>query len=96
MKYIRHYFHSHQKQSIVPFLSRALTSVPHMAGLPEDLDSANVIEQRWKEDGLDVYKPKYKVLLSYPDRNNPNRLELISCIFTSIPLYNHLLVLRWR
>jgi hypothetical protein len=45
-----------------------------MAGLPEDLESANVIEQRWKNDGLEVTKPKYNVLLSYPDDNNPNRL----------------------
>ena len=44
-----------------------------MAGLPEDLDSANVIEQRWKADGLEVTKPRYNVLLSYPQDNNPNR-----------------------
>ena len=34
-----------------------------MAGLPEDLDSAIVIEQRWKNDGLQVTKPKYNVFL---------------------------------
>ncbi len=45
-----------------------------MAGLPEDLDSARVIEERWKNDGLQVTKPRYNVLLSYPDENNPNRL----------------------
>ncbi len=44
-----------------------------MAGLPEDLDSAIVIEQRWKTDGLEVTKPKYNVLLSYPDESTPNR-----------------------
>ncbi|CAF1640902.1 unnamed protein product [Rotaria sordida] len=55
-----------------------LTSRPHMAGLPEDLESAQVIEQRWKSDGLQVTKPKYNVLLSYPDNNNPNRVTLIS------------------
>ena len=44
-----------------------------MAGLPEDLESAQVIENRWKIDGLEVTKPKYNVLLSYPDDNNPNR-----------------------
>ncbi|CAF5216524.1 unnamed protein product, partial [Rotaria magnacalcarata] len=50
-----------------------LTSRPHMAGLPEDLESAQVIEERWKRDGLQVTKPKYNVLLSYPDNNKPNR-----------------------
>ncbi|CAF4277937.1 unnamed protein product [Adineta steineri] len=53
-----------------------LTSRPHLAGLPEDLASAVVIEQRWLNDGLQVTKPKYNVLLSYPDENNPNRVTL--------------------
>ncbi|CAF5163578.1 unnamed protein product, partial [Rotaria sp. Silwood1] len=53
-----------------------LTSRPHLADLPEDLESAEVIEQRWKTDGLQVTKPKYNVLLSYPDNNNPNRVTL--------------------
>ncbi|CAF1533742.1 unnamed protein product, partial [Rotaria sp. Silwood1] len=53
-----------------------LTSRPHLAGLPEDLESAQVIEQRWITDGLKVTKPKYNVLLSYPDDNNPNRVTL--------------------
>jgi hypothetical protein len=55
------------------FLSRDLTSRPHIAGLPEDLDSAIVIEQHWINHSLQVTKPKYNVLLSYPDENNPNR-----------------------
>jgi hypothetical protein len=46
-----------------------------MAGLQEDLDSARVIEQRWLADGLQVTKPRYNVLLSYPDDNNINRFE---------------------
>jgi hypothetical protein len=49
-----------------------------MAGLPEDLDSATVIEQRWINDGLQVTKPKYNVLLSYPNDTNPNRLLQIT------------------
>ncbi|CAF1392354.1 unnamed protein product [Rotaria sordida] len=54
------------------------TSRPHIAGLPEDLESAQVIEQRWKSDGLQVTKLKYNVLLSYPDNNNPNQVTLKS------------------
>ncbi len=57
------------------FLCRDLTSRPHLAGLPEDLDSAIVIEQQWLTDGLEVKKLKYNVLLSYPDDNIPNRFE---------------------
>ena len=48
-----------------------------MAGLPEDFDSARVIEERWKKDGLQVFKPKYNVLLSYPDDVNVNRYSQI-------------------
>ncbi|CAM4743118.1 unnamed protein product [Rotaria magnacalcarata] len=61
-----------------------LTSRPHMAGLPEDLESAQVIEERWKRDGLQVTKPKYNILLSYPDNNKPNRVTLTSADGTII------------
>ena len=84
LKYTYYGFDFYQIQSVTSFPFRNLTSVPHLAGLPEDLDSANVIEQRWKEDGLDVYKPKYNALFSYPDENNPNRFESIFCTSTSI------------
>ena len=56
-----------------------------MAGLQEDLDSAVVVENRWLADGLQVYKPRYNVLLSYPDDNIPNRfvsIELTLFLFT--------------
>ena len=46
-----------------------------MAGLPEDLDSALVIEARWKADGLQVFKPRYNVLLSYPDDVNSQSVD---------------------
>ena len=47
---------SFQQKKIIfhTLLSRDLTSRPHIAGLPEDLDSAKVIEERWKNDGLQV------------------------------------------
>ncbi|CAF1561470.1 unnamed protein product [Rotaria sp. Silwood1] len=56
--------------------SKDLTSRPHLAGLAEDLESAEVIEKRWLNDGFEVTKPRYNVLLSYPDENNPNRVTL--------------------
>jgi hypothetical protein len=58
-----------------------------MAGLPEDLESAIVIEQRWNNDGLQVTKPKYNVLLSYPDDNNPNRLLQTTQTFLRLYIY---------
>jgi hypothetical protein len=62
-----------------------------MAGLPEDLNSAKVVEQRWINDGLQVTKPKYNVLLSYPDDNNPNRLIQI----THTHIYLHLFLISY-
>ncbi|CAF3610983.1 unnamed protein product [Rotaria sp. Silwood1] len=53
-----------------------LASHPHMAGLAEDLESAQTMEEQWKRDGLQVTKTKYNVLLSYPDDNKPNRITL--------------------
>jgi hypothetical protein len=69
------------------FFYRDLTSRPHLAGLQEDLDSATVIEQRWENDGLQVTKLKYNVLLSYPDDNIPNQLEYTT---HTISLYSFL------
>ena len=63
-----------------------------MAGLQEDFDSAIVIENRWIADGLQVHKPKYNVLLSYPDDNNPNRFDRIHHTSTLTCLVSHLLV----
>ena len=51
---------------------RDLTSRPHLAGRPEDRESAEVIEQRWKTDSLLVTKTKYNALFSYPDENRTN------------------------
>ncbi|CAF1046308.1 unnamed protein product [Didymodactylos carnosus] len=45
-----------------------------MAGTPDDLRSANVIFDRWKNDGLTVFKPSYNVLLSYPNNETVNRV----------------------
>ncbi|CAF3247494.1 unnamed protein product, partial [Rotaria sp. Silwood2] len=69
------FINSIQAANIEAYL-KDLASRPHIAGLPEDLESAQVIEQRWINDGLQVTKPKYNVLLSYPDDNNPNRVIL--------------------
>ena len=92
LKYTYHYLHFYRTQSIESLLSRDLTSRPHLAGLPEDLESAEVIERRWIDDGLDVFKPQYNVLFSYPDENNPNRLEHIFHSSIFISFFSHLLV----
>ena len=62
---------------MLSFVFRDLTSRPHMAGLPEDRESAEVIEQRWINDGLKVTKPSYNILLSYPNDTNVNQIVSI-------------------
>ena len=65
-----------------------------MAGLPEDLDSARVIEERWKKDGLQVFTPKYNVLLSYPDDVNINRYRHILVLALTLLFFSFRVTLK--
>ena len=55
---------------------RELTSIPHLAGTPADEEQADLLVKFWEDAGLKGVKVPYNVLLSYPDKNNPNRIEL--------------------
>ena len=60
------------------YLNREFSSRPHIAGSPRQLDLANKLVERWTEFGFDkVEKPEYRVLLSYPQPSQPNRVTLI-------------------
>lgn len=61
-----------------------MSSRAHMAGLPEDLESAEFIEKRWIDDGLTVFKTKYDVLLSYPSNVTRNLYD--SIFFSDVQL----------
>lgn len=43
-----------------------LTSVPHMAGTPEDRKTADYVAQKFREAGLDTRIDEYKVWMNYP------------------------------
>ncbi len=45
---------------------RALTSAPHIAGSPEDRQTAEYVAQRFRQAGLETEIVEYKVLLNYP------------------------------
>ena len=67
---------------------RELSKKPHLAGTPDDLGTAEKLRDFWKDQGFDTAKlVPYDVLLSYPDPNKPNRVELYdrrdNLIFTS-------------
>lgn len=43
-----------------------LTSMPHMAGTPEDRKTADYVAQKFREAGLDTRIDEYKVWMNYP------------------------------
>lgn len=75
-------FHHIFQQSVsvenLETVMREFSSRPHIAGSPRQLDLANKLVERWTEFGFDkVEKPEYRVLLSYPQPSQPNRVTLI-------------------
>ena len=55
---------------------RQLTERPHLAGTPADFTQAKELSDFWEDLGLKSWITPYEVMLSYPDKNNPNRIEL--------------------
>lgn len=54
-----------------------LTAEPHIAGREQDEEVlTEFIENKWKEAGLDVVIHPYKVLLSYPNDEDPNYVAI--------------------
>lgn len=45
---------------------RALTAVPHIAGSPEDRETAEYVARKYRAAGLDTQIVEYKVWLNYP------------------------------
>uniref|UniRef100_A0A7M4FC60 Glutamate carboxypeptidase 2 n=1 Tax=Crocodylus porosus TaxID=8502 RepID=A0A7M4FC60_CROPO len=54
------------------------TRLPHLAGTDENLHLAQQIQTQWEIFGLDLVQlTHYDVLLSYPDKANPNYISII-------------------
>ncbi len=59
-------------------LNRKFTRLPHLAGSQQNLDLAKQIRAEWMEFGLDsVELVPYDVLLSYPNKTNPNYISIV-------------------
>lgn len=57
---------------------RFYTSQPHIAGSKHQHDLALHLADKWRTYGFDkVEMPEYKVLLSLPQEDKPNKVELI-------------------
>uniref|UniRef100_A0A673X9I4 Aminopeptidase NAALADL1 n=1 Tax=Salmo trutta TaxID=8032 RepID=A0A673X9I4_SALTR len=74
--------HLSHDRSLVPMcLSRELTKVPHMATSPGDEKTVQYMLKRWQDPdtGLDqAWREEYKVYLSFPDPNTPNKVTVVS------------------
>lgn len=50
---------------------------PHLAGEARDDELVEIIKQQWEEAGLDLVDASgYEVMMSYPNRSNPNFITL--------------------
>ena len=49
-------------------LLRVLTEEPHVAGTPEDYDTAVYVRDQLRETGIEAELVEYRVLLNYPER----------------------------
>lgn len=58
---------------------RFITSEPHIAGSKRQRDLAIHLAEKWRMYGFDVVEmPEYKVPLSLPQEDKPNKVEVIS------------------
>ena len=56
---------------------KTITSTPHLAASEQDSFLTKWISDKWKEFGFDIVKlESYDLLLSFPDRENPNKIYL--------------------
>ncbi|XP_076360320.1 N-acetylated-alpha-linked acidic dipeptidase 2-like [Tachypleus tridentatus] len=57
---------------------RYLTEQTHLAGTARDKELARYIRDTWKSQGLEkVHMVPYDILLSYPDKDKPNKVHII-------------------
>ncbi len=54
---------------------RILTQAPHIAGSPEDKDTADYVAKKFREAGLDTEIVEYKVWLNYPTEIRVDMIE---------------------
>lgn len=58
---------------------RFITSEPHIAGSKRQHDLAINLAEKWRTYGFDVVEiPEYKVPLSLPQEDKPNKVEVIN------------------
>jgi len=65
-------------QQCLVYYCRQFTVYPHLAGTPGEDRLAGEVYNTWVQQGLDyVTNDTYEVLLSYPNRSDPNYVYLL-------------------
>ena len=60
---------------------RVLSSVPHLAGTPQEKKNAEMLAEQWESYGFDnVQIISYDVLLAYPNKDNPNKVIMMTLV----------------
>ncbi|XP_075707568.1 N-acetylated-alpha-linked acidic dipeptidase 2-like [Rhinoderma darwinii] len=78
LRNIRKQLMSEMKAENIKMFLRDFTKIPHLAGTEENLLLAKKIQTQWEDFGLDkVELVHYDVLLSYPNKTNPNYISII-------------------
>lgn len=64
---------------------RKFTSLPHLAGTEQNLKYAEQIRKEWQDFGLDTVElVHYDVLLSYPNKTQPNYISIVDTLGSEI------------
>ena len=64
---------------IVIYCSRFFSSKPHVGGSQRQKELADHIASKWRQYGFDeVEMPEYQVLLSLPQEDQPNTVEVVT------------------
>uniref|UniRef100_A0A671VCV5 glutamate carboxypeptidase II n=1 Tax=Sparus aurata TaxID=8175 RepID=A0A671VCV5_SPAAU len=83
--------------TVIVIFGGKFTRLPHLAGTEQNLRYAEQIRDEWLEFGLDsVEMVPYDVLLSYPNKSQPNYISIVDQLFKiqnvqSVPPPSHAL-----
>ncbi|KAK7883295.1 hypothetical protein WMY93_029469 [Mugilogobius chulae] len=83
-KFLKEFLEEMKAENIKQHL-RKFTQLPHLAGTEQNLKYAEQIQREWQEFGLDsVDLVHYDVLLSYPNKTQPNYISIVDLLGNEI------------
>ncbi|XP_072317937.1 N-acetylated-alpha-linked acidic dipeptidase 2 [Eucyclogobius newberryi] len=83
-KFLKEFLEEMKAENIKQNL-RKFTRLPHLAGTEQNLKYAEQIQREWQEFGLDsVELVHYDVLLSYPNKTQPNYISILDSLGNEI------------